>query len=222
MRNEHESYDNLNQCCIEDYLDYTTRRYLMKLFQRSLILIFIAVLSSCAYFQPKEPGPACPDSSIVNLNRAVDMAIECVKFDTNKFDIAFARLISIAQQSPSINNGEIILRFISAVAIDAPFIPAKRAKMKWNRYFAPTFYVSMGYMYDSIKNYCPDRIKIKRSIDEELTQKKIGFLKCMADQTSKDEAFALYRQAEETAMSLKIGLDAACKACCSKKRLGNK
>ena len=168
---------------------------------------------------PIKPEAICPDSSIIDLNQAVNMATECVKSDKSKFNTAFATLISIAQQSPDINNGAIILKFIKAVAIDAPFVPAKAAKMKWNRYFSPNFFVSMGYMYDNIKNYCKDKAEIKRNIDEELGHKKVGLLKCMANNRSKNEAAALYRQAEQTAIALKRGLDAACMACCSPKKL---
>lgn len=155
----------------------------------------------------------CPDDSVVDLDRAVDMAIECVKTNPHRFDQAFAILVSIAQQNPREDNGERILRFINEVAIKAPFVSTKKAKMRWNRYFSPYLFVSVSYNYDSIKNCCSQKEKIKREIDEELTHKKIGLLSCMAVSTNKDLINEQYKQAEQIAASLKIGIDAACKSC---------
>ena len=210
----------------------------MKLIKLLILCCFLSQCVACTTLRPKScppgtywdskrkvcvqiqtPKPACLDDSMVDLSKAVDIAIKCVKADNTKFNQSFASLINIARKNPDINNGETILRLIKAVAIDAPYVPAKDAKMKWNRYFAPHFFVSAAYLYESIKNYCPQKEEIKRNIDDELRDKKIGLLECMADQAHKDEVSVLYRQAEDTAVAVKKGIDAACHACCGKKEL---
>ena len=164
----------------------------------------------------KEKSP-CPDDSMTDLRKAVEIGIDCVKADRNNFDRVFATLISVAGKNPNINNGEIILNLIKAVAIDAPFIPVKQAKIKWNRYFSPYMFVSVDYQYERIANYCHKKNEIKQQIEEELGDKKIGLLYCLADQENKAVVAEQYRQAEEIAVSLQKSIDAVCKACCEQK-----
>lgn len=162
-------------------------------------------------------GPVCPDSSMINVDKAVDLAIACVQADPGKFDKVFATLITIARENPNIDNGEKALKFIKAVAIDAPFVSEKKAKMKWNKFFSPYLFVTLAYEYDIIRNCCGRKTELIKQIDQELANKKVGLLGCMADQAHKNEAIELYQQAEKTACSLKQGLRAACAACCEER-----
>jgi len=205
-----------------------------------MAVFVIALLSSCITTQPpkcpsgtywdgdkkvcvqipvQEEKPACPQDSEISLDNAVSMGIKCVKADPSKFDKVFATFISIARENPDIENGEKILGFINAIAIDAPYVSAKRAKMKWNRYFSPYLFVTFAYEYENVANYCKRKNEIKKQVMAELENKKTGLLYCMADQANKVEVGELYRQAEETARSLSKGLDAACLSCCDRTRI---
>jgi len=158
----------------------------------------------------------CPGSEMVDLGKAVRLAIGCVQADPKRFDKVFADLINIAQNNPNIDNGEKIYEFIRKVAIDSPYVATRKAKMKWNRYFSPYMFVTIGYDFEKISNKCSSKAEIKRQIEDELNDKKIGILYCMGDQANKGDVQTYYRQAEETADSLKVSLDAICLACCKK------
>jgi len=177
-------------------------------------VVFIILLSYGCVTTPSSPVVKCTDPGMVDLGKAINMAISCVQADPQRFDKAFADLINIAQQNPNIDNGEKIYEFIRKVAIDSPYVSARKAKMKWNRYFSPYMFVTIGYDYEKISNKCANKTEIKSQIDAELNDKKLGILYCMGDQANKDDVQTYYRQAEETAESLKISLDAVCLACC--------
>jgi len=207
----------------------------MKIRNLILIIVVSTFLTGCATTQTSkcpagyewdegykvckqmEEKALCPDDSMIDLKKAVEIGIDCVKVDRNNFDKVFAVLISIARKNPDINNGEIILNLIKAVAMDAPYIPERRAKMKWNRYFSPYMFVTVAYKYEKISNYCDKKNEIKRQIQEELKNKKTGLLDCMADQDNKAFIAEQYRQSEEIAVSLEKSIDAVCKACCEQR-----
>lgn len=148
-----------------------------------------------------------------NLDKAVQQAIKCVKDNNNQFNQAFARLIEIAKKNPKIKNADKIKSFVRAVAVDAPYVPRDKAIKKWNRYFVPYYFVSASYKYKSIQTYCDEKQSIKHQVNQELKDKEIGLLECMANPSNKDKVQSWYQQAKATARSLKDGIDAACKAC---------
>jgi len=177
-------------------------------------LFFIVLLSACVTSKPatinQSQGPICPDSSIVDLEKAVDLGIECVKADPGKFDQVFATFISIAKENPDFDNSQIILRFINAVAIDAPYVSEKTAKMKWNRYFSPYLFVSADY--EKIYTKCDTKDEVIKTIIEELNHKKIGLYQCSMDSANERTVSEQYQHAEEIAVALIKGLKSTCLA----------
>lgn len=165
----------------------------------------------CIQNPQAKPEVQCPDQTIVDIDRAVNMSINCVKADPQKFDRIFAVLIDICKGNPSKDNAGKIQRFVQAVSVEAPYVRVKKAEMKYNRYFSPHKFSSAYYEMETIQAMCGKKQELLSQIDEELADKKVGMLECMA-------APDWYKISEQTAVSLKTGINATCKACCESGR----
>jgi len=164
------------------------------------ILLAASLLASCASTQPTCDGP-----QMRNLDGAMSTAqTSLINGCHAHFDRYYDDLLRIAEGDPKPENKRAFSEFLVWTS-DNGLLSKRQAQDYYNRYFNVKF-MSLKGDYNNCSHTCPNKQRVLRNMERELSDKERGLLKVSLDNEGYYRADQLYQEVE-------LVLEATCTAC---------
>jgi hypothetical protein len=149
-------------------------------------------IAGCGATKPmKVTGPrldTCPLPDGFKMKPAIQVAEMTLSNCPEKLDDVFAKLVKIAKDSPSPENGVLIQDLLKRL-IKENKISETYTKSLYQQYFSRTF-VSLPDV--KVYRLSGELTDIKKALRNELARKKIGMVECCGDRASYEDALNEY------------------------------
>ncbi len=173
-------------------------RYSM--FGPTVVLAAALALSSCA-----STTPTCDSPQSRNLDQAISTAQHALMNGCHShFDRYYDDLLRIAEGDPKPENKREFSEFL-VWATDKGLLSKRQAQDHYNRYFNVKF-MSLKGDYNNCSHTCPNKQRVLRDMERELSDKERGLVKVSLDNES-------YYRADELFQEVELVLEATCTAC---------
>jgi hypothetical protein len=158
------------------------------------------LLASCASTQP-----TCESPQMKNLDSAIASAQTSLMNGCHAhFDRYYDDLLRIAEGDPKPENKRAFSEFL-VWSTDSGLLSNRQAQEHYNRYFNVKF-MSLKGDYNNCSHTCPNKRKVLRDMERELSDKERGLLKVSLDNDAYYRADRLFQEVE-------LVLEATCTAC---------
>ncbi len=168
----------------------------------ALIVTLLAAtfLASCASTQP-----TCDSPQMRNLDSAMTATQTSLMNGCHAhFDRYYDDLLRIAEGDPKPENKRAFSEFL-VWSSDTGLLSKRQAQEYYNRYFNVKF-MSLKGDYNNCSHTCPNKQRVLRDMERELSDKERGLLKVSLDNDG-------YYRADQLFQEVELVLEATCTAC---------